>query len=986
MALTSEMESMIANLLDEAAQDYEKEIRILKQDNQEMRERLNLLSDGSQISRSEFQQMEQRLRNEMDETQKLRRTNAELESRLNSAISKLQSLENQVQRQNTDMTNGVQDIKIKETAIDNLQKEVQKLDSTIKKQRVDIERMNEEKKKMANAQKELENTNQMLQSTVQQLFERDQSMIQTLQESAEQIAMKDEEIANLQMRFEKRENRQKRNNEGGNDPKQTTIIKEDSSTLNDIQSQLVTFKKANRELKNQVSLLQEEERRANRLQQALETRNKQMEELQKQLNEKDTEIQSYNHTAEDFILQIEMYRQRLKMSTDTSEEQTKALREEMEHYRSRYDTDIKRINNLESLIEEKSNEIVYLRKKVAEFESGEFGLPQAVNEMKEMRAMIDVREKHISELVTQLNSMDKIICGLANQLGGEFDTDKFLKEMNQKIEDDEQKRVAIATRELEAKIKMMKEYVPIGNIKIVVENEQASNTKVVATFAQNEMTKGKTQVTTEKKGQNQKNNESLKKSQKDMKKTTAPEIPTVSFESPVPHYQKDTSNVMMFDANVQCNLMPIEISQKMATDETDEWVTKLQRDHLSLKRTHMELSDEYEALKQKLGKIGRENEGLQMQISNFIAENEDLKSRLSNSEKPIPLTKTKIIEVQNKSLLSLLPKGTCTRTKPSEIVSMNPIKKIFTLISKNVALVPSPEEFRRISNKGEEIKNDLQNAKKRIIEMEREESILREKLRQSESIKIQYQATNEELKNDAQEQRIAFKEKLRQIQEESNRLFEARVKEAIETHNLLKGNTDPDGDMSQIPEVSKYIQKLKAEISGLRSKNIELDSIIAMNTKQVSEYQIKLKQLEEDKESKENSPENDRDPNGFHEHYQKMQRQNQDLKKRVTWYKEQMEQMKLSKPIRDINTEELSETGNTEDIIKMSSRIKGLEAKIVQYKATIEELQIRLTRSNSTVERLTKLVQKRESSLALLQDKANQSKHRIEKQEFPKPK
>lgn len=147
-------------------------------------------------------------------------------------------------------------------------------------------------------------------------------------------------------------------------------------------------------------------------------------------------------------------------------EQGAKLTVEYKESKEKIDFLTKKIDDYELQIPNYDEELNLLRDRVQGFENGILGLPQALHEIREYHAMVDLRDKQISELIQQINSMDKIITGMTYMLDSKLNFDELLEKNETQIKAEEEKRVQIASMELEAKIETFKNVTPVHVVRI----------------------------------------------------------------------------------------------------------------------------------------------------------------------------------------------------------------------------------------------------------------------------------------------------------------------------------------------------------------------------------------------------------------------------------------------------------------------------------------------------------------------------------------
>lgn len=978
-------EQLIQTMIDEAIGPYEEQIEVLKQENLELRQKLSIFGEGNQISQNEFNALDEKCREQQDQIYKLKRDNSELESKCNSITQKCQSLEDRLQRINADITNGAQETKNKGAQIESLRKELERAKETIVKNRADLTNLFEEKKAANERLREMTTANQNLQELIEEFMEKDKKLIEVIQEKSSEITEKDSEISDLQRRVIKVEAKLKKIDKNAvTDPTlKMPISKQEGDLSDDIQAQLTKVKKLNREYRERILKLQDEERKAQRLSKALESRQKQIVNLQELLDKNERECLSYKQSAEDFANQIALYREEKEMYAQESGDQVAALKKEMDETSKRFQFLNKQKEDLEQIVEEKNQELNELRVQIKNYESGEFGLPQAIDEMKELRAMVEVREKHISELIAQVNSMDKIINGLTIELGSNFDYDEFLKSLDKKAEEQEQLRVERARRELEEKVRQLRERPKLGTIQIVV-NDSAHQE-----FDLKSVVKAQTQ-----KRKPKKKKETVKVQTRELDKTSFSSLSDA--DSSTTHQSSDLSQqdyrpgvFEVKDEEVQATDMPLPPQFAKFDDDRDEWVANLQKQYLALQQKFKDLQNELSEGRLKYLHMETELQNNNAEKQNMSIEIDELRRRLQNAGSNTYVPPPVPVQEQPKPQIVHVPAP--EQPKPHLFMSMIsngcniPIKEMppLSFDCKPIALFPTERELSIIKAREEEKASKLNDAIQKSSDLQARIDDLSRKMAQKDNIIVDNQDTINKLEKQLQEQRDQFKDRLRQLQDETQRNVEARIKELQDANAITNGGIGGDGNYAAIPEVSKRLKSLNEENQGLRNRVNDLEEIIKVSKQTIEDYKVRVKGYEAEKAEVEEKPEKTKIDGPLSNPYaQKLQQKNAELKRKIAYLNDQLDQAKRSRPSYDTIASEsaATDTSNQNDQVeKLTAQMKNYKVKYMQAKSQQDELIAKLEKEKETNERLKAMLQKKEAAIEKITDKFNQYKHQNEK-------
>lgn len=85
----------------------------------------------------------------------------------------------------------------------------------------------------------------------------------------------------------------------------------------------------------------------------------------------------------------------------------KKMQEKMTVYKEKRRQDLKKLQNVDTIIEDREKEILDLKKRVSDYETGVYGLETAVREIKDLRIQKNLRDKEIVELTKSINDYEK---------------------------------------------------------------------------------------------------------------------------------------------------------------------------------------------------------------------------------------------------------------------------------------------------------------------------------------------------------------------------------------------------------------------------------------------------------------------------------------------------------------------------------------------------------------------------------------------------
>lgn len=988
-------------MMDSMQNKYEEVIANLERENTNLRQKLAIFQDGSHINMGDYQKLEQKWQNEVNEVRKLSIRNDELENNILKLRTTIQTMEGTIEKLQSNMTNGFHDMQSKDNLITSLRNENMRLEQNMESKRQELASSLGEKQELEKQIQDLCIHQEQLQNAVNDFMERDKQLIEYIKEQNVQLTAKDEEINELQRKLLGSPRRSKSAIPSQADNVVPPKDNEDNKKLLTVNSQLSAAKKEIRELKSYIVELQEEEKRGKRLQNAFDTYQKQMDKLRDLLNKNEQELLIYKQTSEDFSQQLQFYKEERDRYTGMTNDTIKELRGELVELREQYEAHELRISTLTNELEAKVEENCKLRDQVNAYEAGTFGLPEAVNQMKELRAMVDVRENHISELVTMINSMDKIINGFIIQAGSDFDMENFLANLNENNKDDEEYRIQLASRELEAKIKAMRSRLPIGDIEIVVDND-VFNTGISAIV--NNMTKKKKKegfIPTKKLKKDQKK----KRSNADNCGEDNDDYDSAKIiESLVGHPDVNYTNV-----EIQTESLPIPPTVIYDENNRDEWVSNLQKQFINLQNQNKEINNNLEKQRQESTQLQNEitkyKELLNLREQSkvdLVSEINELKEQLIKTNQQLVNAQDTNLKLQNRSYIQQQPYSSDKIIdygviRSSLFISMVPhcvsipemyvpesvedVKPPLFIDYENIVYAPSQDQIRYTQNMEKDTREKLQEALRKNLENENLINNMNSKLETQDKQIAEDKSTIEKLESQLSEQREMFKQKIREIQAESDRNTEMRVKEIKKATNMV-GGFEHEGNLEVIPEVAHRLTSLNSENLRLTRRVEELQIAVKNMNNEAVEYKETIRNLEKEINQKDDIPVQDQENPRARELVANLQHQNIELKRKVNTLKDQNEELKR----RNATRSEFESGSNgadrhidSEELEKAQNLAEKFKQKYQAIKAEKDESQQKLAKEKENNERLKQMLAKREQALQKLTDKYNQFKHQNEK-------
>ena len=975
----------------------------LENENQALRERLNVYQSGNQFSRDDYYRLETQLRDEIDKNSRLTRQYRELEATLQTLRTKSQSLESQLSRVNTEINSGVQKNKNNEDQISDLKKKVLEYEKSEKKQRDETFRLIEEKSILNDYINSLSKQNDDLAAAVEQLLARDIELNKILTERTQSCSEANEKASKYKERCNKLERQLLKVKKGSkvvieetenNDPDQNADV---TTNYLNAQAELEDSKEKIKELKIRILALEEEERRNDRLTEALKQRNITIDKLQKQVDEKEQQILEFNKSKKDLIQRVETYRQlaeeRYKENTNEMEE----LREQMKIYKENYEIADKRVRKLEEESGQKMREADELRKLLDQKLEGTHGLRNVVNEMKELRAMLDVRDRHIADLVSQLNSMDKIMIGLSRQVDPNFDINTFLKTYNTEEFDDEKLRTEKASLDLAKKIQMMKDRGPAAQIKVVLNKDQRPIKTVVYEGDQESFSVNSPQ--------HHKNTHRAS----DANPSDSIWIPPKQRKKfgqkrykPTDDNEKEKTKIITTfnEIGIQADSfgeIDDDFTEGFQGSDRDEWVVNLRRKYMAVVKERDDLKKRLAELMAEFEKLQNEHKLLQldMEESGKSGKKQGLDHSLSKSsfnlEFPSSPLATKPYDRSN-----LTDRASQTKKHKFNIdhqLIYNYHKKIhLTRVNlgsdpKNCVILPSEEDRAIFNAKQDALRAELKKVRKEASEYKNLLDQLRLELSQLLEIKDRMQDTIDRLNKQLMDERERYKENLIQFRNEADRAAESKVKEALDVHKVQNrlSNDLLNLDDANLDNLSTRLKELNHMKSRLEDQLSEERASSQLAQKQCLRYQERLYAAEKERDQLKQELEQRKTDSKLTDYNAELHIRMKNLQKKCQDLKRENAELKQSRPARNDpkqGTEHPIDESDNEDTTNFKNyslirSTKSAEAKIMALRTQNEEMQLKLGKAQGTIDRLNQLLQRKEGQVEKLKEQASAFKHQI---------
>ncbi|KAH0787492.1 hypothetical protein GPJ56_008687 [Histomonas meleagridis] len=1068
---------------DELNKAASNEIESLKKKIRGLEEKLATQNDGTQVSRSDYEALEQRLKAEQDDHILVVHAYRDIESRLQDANKKIEQYKQDIKslKRTSSKDNSIDEDK--NNIIKQQTQEIERLESLNVKHRQDVLDFISEKKKLTDMNRRLESHISDVDSALVQMMERNKELAKSLQESENRNLILENELKaqyknthQLEREISKLKYSERRNTNAFSISRLDTI----ESNYADAKQKLILASNTINELKLRISNLEKEEKRAAQLQIELDKKKLIIQTLQERYDQSEMELESYRSSAEEFRLQIDEYRDKIQKMMDDFEEKTNAMKIEVEYYRKRTEKTFKENTKLEEKIFESNKEMQTLKDQLDQYLSGNYGLEQAVNEMRQLKTMISVRDAQIADMILEHNWYEKVINGLESILPPTFDFKKFFDKIEKEGIEEQQKNIEKQALELLHKCIAQQQNAPIGEVKIILGSNRGHKKTLVVVNDIN----GETQVLPQKEKVLDNNSQStiindptqpnisyislnsysdysstdndesfsdseefsfeheseilqkkkIKKERKKQQKHQQQKIEQISLID-IPHVDHSFVNV---ECQTEGNNETVKLQESESETENkfgeDQWIRELRYKYQNLRKEKNSLITQIENMQKELEEKNNEVKTSKAKTEELLNEIDKMKTIKKQIVKPnipsininkvisdeehfsssssarTPRNKTTTInqtldepikqELNNKQIQVYQPN---VSLKLSDIINNFEQFKIsnfnFFHNSNDEILLPTKEEIEKIETEKNNIKTELENLQKKASESEIEIEEQKRKISQKEQMLKELQSTIDNLETQLKEQRISFQNKIKKMNKQNEKVFQARLKEELELNkinnnniNINNNNNNNNNSDNQLSEVSSRLRRLNEIKNQLTNDLQESQETIKFFQSQNERLRQQILILED-----ENNQMKEKEMNNLR--HQSLQQYSSTIKEKFVALQKKYKKLQTEyENIKKLNAEKIDtkqtslltveksvDSLSTPEIDQNSAKLKSAQVKIETLKTQNEEMQLRLGKANATIERLNQLLQRKESQLTSLQEQASKMKHMLERAKNSRP-
>lgn len=422
----------------------ESDIAALRARNRDLEEKLAILNDGTQVDREKYEALERKLRKEQDDQMQIIRAYRDMENRLEESVKKCEKYEALAKKYKEQSRFGNRVDQNREQQIIDLKKDKSEMESLNVKHRQDILSYIAENKKLSDANQRLEAHIQDVDIALAQMLERNKELARSLQESelrnerlVNELDQEKKNVYRLEYDIAKLRDDERRDQRFLQESRLDAV----ETNFANAQQKLLIATNTIEELKSRIAKLEKEEQRAAKLQIELAKQKQINENLEDQNYQLETELESNRGSDEEYRKKIEDLTDRIQQLDESYEERIDAMKVEVEYYRKRTEKEFKVNAELEEQMLNKDKEIEDLKEEIAKYLDQTYGLPQAVNEIRQLKAMVSVRDAQIADMINENQMVEKVIYELIRRLPPDVNINDLFKNF-QKHETEAQQKQA----------------------------------------------------------------------------------------------------------------------------------------------------------------------------------------------------------------------------------------------------------------------------------------------------------------------------------------------------------------------------------------------------------------------------------------------------------------------------------------------------------------------------------------------------------------
>lgn len=1032
-------EKVIEQLMDSISRKYESEIENLKL-------QIKKLTEGSNSSNQQKKNLDDSFKSEQNTSFQLAKEKAELEfqnGRLNQELAELKSRLNAYTIQNKMQDD---DIRVKDDIIDELRKNEKDISAELSTLRNNLKNFQVKNEELNGQIESLMVHNSDLQEVTEQFMKRDQQFVKQVKELTLDISKKSEEIDTLKTQLDKL--KKDANTERKIEPTVEIVVKynEEDKKSKTLEQKHEEDKKTSifeqkQEEDKKISMLEqkheEAQGRIKQLENSVLAKSKQNEELNELVEKMEHEIKQLKGLNNDYMqelnkLSMDIIRKEARLNVERD-----ILLKETERKKEEYEFDSKRVSKLEAIIGDKENELLEAEKTILRLENKEYGLSEAMVTIKKQAAALNVRNRHISELVLEVNTLTKIVQGLSAKLGNDFDFKAFINSVEKDYASSDDKRVKFASEKLNDYIEYLRSTIPLEKLKITLQGRQSNDEQIVTRFVKKEELAEGSDADDINGSLIKKNTYILDKSSHRLYRQDSmgniifldkdTDIPSRryanisvgtdndEFVNSFAEHEREVEKTIVLDGSdntermgghldegTQCKLyepMPDEQVDIDSIENPKEFAKQIAMKHYILVKTYNDIVCDNKQTLAQLDEVETQYLRYKEKSEKLEKEIEYLNTKKMQTGRELNRLNTELAKYISKSNITLhiknriffdIPLSDTKEGMHRKSLVVSPRFNIFQRNPKGIrcrfeypcviAEFPAEECRRNQTIYEEKYRESLQIAQRELLDKNILIEKLEIKLKQTKLSLNEKQTSIEKLEEKFASQKASFKEKIKELKDASSKSLEARIREICSSKSVAEAMFEAPVT-TLLPEVSDYISTLKHENQCHKQRITELGDMMSYIKKDIEFYKQRCKKLEDEREELGHVPYKEGQVN--QEYLYKLQRSNVDLKKRVAFLSDQNEQLKAIKSRENdsdlVRNEKMLLAESKNQISRLKLKINEMENKYSDLKALNDRNVAQLEKEKMQGEKLKQILSKKEKTLQELTDKYNKAKHQNEK-------
>jgi centrosomal protein CEP290 len=962
----------------------EQEVGRYKAEISELRDRLRVYEAGPQISTQDAGRYEQQINELRDENGQLARRLRELEGSTHVSADRVRELENKLQRANMDISADTREKKRLNDKIDELQQQIEELNSGRKNQMGEMMSFITEKNRLSQDNEKLIRQNDEMAAAIEELLALREEMMGELQSAGDRIADAEQMLEQSRARCRKFEREIIRLREKLPKGEVTLDIGEETMMpVEDVGAELESVQRQNAKLQGELEELRDADDRASQMLAIVEERNRTIENLQHEIEIRTDEIAQFNRAKSELITQVETYRRHLEERTRDHKAQYDKDLQDLESYRSQYNLAQAQLNELKKAFECVSRELDEARGELQKYERGTYGLTEAVQQIRDLRAMIEVRDGQIAKLVFELNAADTMLRGLARCVDPDFDWQAFADCCAQEDDEEDRRKLRRAEEDLQRKLELLRsrEQDRPPEFHIQIAKDRPEPVRPFRRRRGGEDSGGEGVVIPS--GQQHTKGRQLYKPDKGPRRLVVASRKKGSATGSAPGSPRRSEGASQSeelpDGDIAQSAPAIDLGSR------DEWVIDLRRNYLEVQR-------ERDELRMQLARLRMEYDNLLNDFQGLLAESDS--GRKTPSARLHALSSMSGISLRpDRSVLQSPTAVNLPRLELSECTNVvnakpRPVRLQIGEESRACYTEAGPDPIEAVEARGQfladelaKVQRELSHTTRALEDAGRQVTHLEAMLRLKEETIVAIGKRLED-EQEAHRQKVrnltTYYQTMTDAQLEDQRSVRAVSQRGAELPSLPvdEGNEDV-GD--RLAKLNRMNERLERELTDEKANAQLAQRSVAALTEKVKELEADIARLRQDLQK---AGDRDMELHKLERHNQEVRLRFKKLERDYEALREKNEVLKRGRQGSEYGTETKAEhaidaSDSEEGAARDPRRVRADAARLTTLKIQNEEMVAKLGNANATIERLNQLVQRKEALIARLKEQASDFKQQV---------